>query len=791
MKTSPAGISTPLLIVAEQAAQARANGVATAAALDSADTRPGTVTVKGGKVLIEAVFADISAEELGAQLDAAGINWRGGKGEEALTITSFVTNAGTVRTFLSGYVDPETVLALPDVPGDAGAFISAAPISFAVSVGSTTSQGDVAQQTDDARASFGIDGTGITVGVLSDSFGAEQNADGVATDTTVADDIATGDLPAGGVLVLRDGTPFSPDGDEGRAMLQIIHDVAPGAALAFYTAGNGQADFANGIIALRNAGADVIVDDIIYFSEPIFQDGVIAQAVDQVVADGAVYLSSAGNNGDDGFFDVYRDSGVDGDTITAIVDGIFNAGFGTFTGLGNLHDWNDDPNVFSPYVELTLPDGADFSLSFQFDEPFASAGGSGSTADYDVYVTSVDEFGNETLAADGIGFANNINSDAVEIVSATNDSGSAQTYRIYITRFDPSDTVVTNFLAGVFFSSAGGFLEEDFTPQIVISNAGDLGDAPQFGAPTLFGHNNAEGALAVGAAAWFNTPEGRTLVGGASALTEARVNGFSSQAGYDVLFDTNGNRLASPSLRDGVDFTSPDGGNTTFFGDDSGIDPDLLPNFFGTSAAAPHAAGLVALMLELNPGLTPADVETILEASADPITLDNSGRTVDSSFVGAGLVDAVVALSNVPTSPFDGSLGDDAILGDEGNNQLRGFAGADTLEGGDGDDTLLGGDDNDTLTGGDGADSLVGGDGDDLLIGDAAEAAASTVAAALSAAVVISEPAEDEAPAANGVALGSLPIPVALAAVGCAEVPNLVIGEFDGPPPVIAPEDCA
>ena len=231
MKTSPAGISTPLLIVAEQAAQARANGVATAAALDSADSRPGTVTVKGGKVLIEAVFADISAEELGAQLDAAGINWRGGKGEEALTITSFVTNAGTVRTFLSGYVDPETVLALPDVPGDAGAFISAAPISFAVSVGSTTSQGDVAQQTDDARANFGIDGTGITVGVLSDSFGAEQNADGVATDTTVADDIATGDLPAGGVLVLRDGTPFSPDGDEGRAMLQIIHDVAPGAAL--------------------------------------------------------------------------------------------------------------------------------------------------------------------------------------------------------------------------------------------------------------------------------------------------------------------------------------------------------------------------------------------------------------------------------------------------------------------------------------------------------------------------------------------------------------------------------
>jgi hypothetical protein len=41
----------------------------------------------------------------------------------------------------------------------------------------------------------------------------------------------------------------------------------------------------------------VIVDDVFYFNESPFQDGPIAQAVNAVVADGAVYLSSAGNAG--------------------------------------------------------------------------------------------------------------------------------------------------------------------------------------------------------------------------------------------------------------------------------------------------------------------------------------------------------------------------------------------------------------------------------------------------------------------------------------------------------------
>jgi hypothetical protein len=97
--------------------------------------------------------------------------------------------------------------------------------SYALSsAGSVDSQGDAAVRADDARALFGVDGTGITVGTLSDSFDSSLAA--------AAGDVASGDLPAG-IVVLDDSAGGS---DEGRAMMQLIHDVAPGASQAFHTA---------------------------------------------------------------------------------------------------------------------------------------------------------------------------------------------------------------------------------------------------------------------------------------------------------------------------------------------------------------------------------------------------------------------------------------------------------------------------------------------------------------------------------------------------------------------------
>ena len=143
-----------------------------------------------------------------------------------------------------------------------------------------TSQGDVAMRAALARSAFGVDGTGVGIGVLSN---------GVAT---LAARQAAGELPAVTVLPGQAGT-----GDEGTAMLEIVHDLAPGAPLYFATAFSGQASFAANIQALCNAGAKIIVDDVFYYAEAVFQDGIIAQGVTAARANGCHYFSSAGNSG--------------------------------------------------------------------------------------------------------------------------------------------------------------------------------------------------------------------------------------------------------------------------------------------------------------------------------------------------------------------------------------------------------------------------------------------------------------------------------------------------------------
>ena len=121
-----------------------------------------------------------------------------------------------------------------------------------------------------------------------------------------AAEIASGDLPNDVTVLLDLG---SGGIDEGRAMAQLVHNILPNADLLFRTAFLGQADFANGIGQLVAAGADVITDVIFNFAEPFFQDGVIAQAADQAVANGAAYYTSAGNSSDNSYEATYSNSG--------------------------------------------------------------------------------------------------------------------------------------------------------------------------------------------------------------------------------------------------------------------------------------------------------------------------------------------------------------------------------------------------------------------------------------------------------------------------------------------------
>ena len=70
-----------------------------------------------------------------------------------------------------------------------------------------------------------------------------------------------------------------------------------------------------------------------------------------------------------------------------------------------------------------------------------------------------------------------------------------------------------------------------------------------------------------------------------------------------------------------------DGANTSFFVSDNTLDPDTRPNFYGTSAAGPHAAAIAALVLEAHGGhhaLTPAEMTSLLKHSTFPHDLDPS-----------------------------------------------------------------------------------------------------------------------------------------------------------------------
>lgn len=144
--------------------------------------------------------------------------------------------------------------------------------------GAVTTQGDSVLRADTARGALGLTGLGVKVGVLSD---------GVSHRSAVSE---SGDLPAS-VQVLKAGS-----GDEGTAMLEIVHDLAPGASLAFY-APSTSADMVAGINALAAAGARVVVDDLLFFDEPKFEDGMIAQTARSFSGTG-VYVTSAGNLAD-------------------------------------------------------------------------------------------------------------------------------------------------------------------------------------------------------------------------------------------------------------------------------------------------------------------------------------------------------------------------------------------------------------------------------------------------------------------------------------------------------------
>jgi hypothetical protein len=107
------------------------------------------------------------------------------------------------------------------------------------------------------------------------------------------------------------------------------------------------------------------------------------------------------------------------------------------------------------------------------------------------------------------------------------------------------------------------------------------------------------------------------------------------------------------------DVSGIDGANTSFFTGsplsplplegDSLDDDDVLPNFFGTSAAAPNVAAVVALILQASPGATQEQIANVLRATARPVNDAPTGSYDPQS--GFGLIDATAAVSQFVRDP--------------------------------------------------------------------------------------------------------------------------------------------
>jgi len=447
-----------------------------------------------------------------------------------------------------------------------------------VSVGIANTAGDIAQRSNLSRGGFNVNGEGIKIGVLSNSYNTQPGNQALI-------DVNNGDLPGIGnpngnllPVQVQDYTK-GVQSDEGRAMLQIIHDIAPKAELAFRTGFISAGNMAAAIKQLQQDGCHIEVDDITYLTEPYFHDGMIAKAVNEVKDLGVAYFTAAGNFGDRSY------------------EGIFNPTATPGSLTGTAHDFGGGDR----FQSISLTPGS-YLVALQWEDGFYSIdqNQTGTQNDLDIYLTTNN--GNTLFGFN----RNNIGGDPIEILPFTVTANT--TTNILITRASGSSSNV--HFKYIFFKGA---------PTINEFN---------IGTSTIVGQANALGAITTGAVSYTNTP-----VYGVPSPTKAS-------------FSSTGGTLMSGMPRLKPDFCAPNGGNTTVDLGGLDIENDLLPNFFGTSASAPHAAAAAALVLEAKMvydglGMTPDQLKSNLINSA--LDMHTPGFDYLSGY---GLLDAYSAIKS-------------------------------------------------------------------------------------------------------------------------------------------------
>src|SRR6266852_5732250 len=310
--------------------------------------------------------------------------------------------------------------------------------------------------------------------------------------------------------------------------------------------------------------------------------GVATQAVNDVVASGALYFSAAANSGNknDGTSGTWEGDFVDGGTLS-LVPG------------GKVHDF-DPTAAVSQYDTITASGGP---LNLHWADPLG-----GASNDYDLFV--LNSTGTAVVAS-----STNIQSGTQDPYEQVN-SGNILNNRVVILQKT---------------GAANRFLH-------LSTNRGRLNFNTE---GETHGHNAASGAYGVAAVCAVCTFPAVFNSGN-------KVETFSSDGPRRIFFNGNSTAITPGNFSSNggtvlqkPDVTAADGVSVSGAG-------GFPTKFYGTSAAAPHAAAIAALIRSANPALTPAQIKAVLTSTA--VDIEGAGTDRNS---GAGILMPYSALQSM------------------------------------------------------------------------------------------------------------------------------------------------
>src|SRR5882762_6825795 len=355
-------------------------------------------------------------------------------------------------------------------------------------------------------------------------------------------------------------------------MLEIVHDLAPGAQLYFANSGDGTSLSFQQAVNFLAANTDVVVDDIGFFSPPF--DGTSAVSTNTATALNSNtnpirgYFTAVANQALNHWGEPWTNSGTN---LTLACP----ASQGGLSGAGNVQLFQattntKDATTFGPSNAnfLLLPNGATLTVILAWDDPF-----SGSTNDYDLFLYLIQA---NTLTTP---LRCSVNPQTgtqppIEGLSYTNISGAAQKIGILVQN-SVNTAAARNF--DMFVLGSGNGQVNFYTSSGSVPAQSDAGGSPV-------------SVVSVGAT------DAQTDALGTSPATI--IEPYSSQGPTEATPQAASRMKPDVTATDGVSVTGAGGFGVT----PTGASPCPLGtspcNFFGTSAAAPHAASVAALLLQ-------------------------------------------------------------------------------------------------------------------------------------------------------------------------------------------------